>query len=238
MWPVVKYIIKNVFCTVIGIDAFLIKCRLAGHNINQTHFKVSYAVQTFVFLYQVLGIVNLNWFSRERLFIFVFGGEDGTVEPEEMERWNLWSALVAKHIYDKFGFIRGTVVMMAFDDYDLQSLVLDDEGKQTKIQARTTLAGDASRPLSSQQGSVQSRRLSGTENASSRPWCHGDEEGTSDGENGHPTTPVGTSFLRTGVLRYLSPRPTVEVHGHLVGKNLFRERDSAKSRSSRSDEDS
>jgi len=202
-WPAVRYICKNVCCTVIGIDAFLIKCRLAGDKINQTHFKVSYAVQTAVFLYQVLGIVNLNWFSRERLFIFVFGGEDGTVEPEEMERWNLWSALVAKHIYGKFGLIRGTVVMMAFDDYDLQSLVLDDEGKQTKIDTRATQAG--------------------TESANLAVWSHGDEGAISDGEHGHPTTPVGASFLRDGVLRYISHRPAVEAHGHLVGKNLFRE---------------
>merc|ERR1712228_951264 len=74
---------------------------------------------------------NLNWFVRERLFIFIFGGQDGNLDNEEAARADVWNALIAKRIYAHFGFWRFLVVMLGFDDYDFQMLVLevDEENK-------------------------------------------------------------------------------------------------------------
>merc|ERR1712182_195584 len=124
VWPMVKYVCGVMVCFVIGLDAFLVKYRMAVHFIDTSDLDLGGLVHTFIFLFQILGIINLTWFSRERLCIFIFGGEDGNVEPEEKLRWDLWNAILAKAIYKRFGPGRGTVVMLGFDDYDFQSLVL------------------------------------------------------------------------------------------------------------------
>merc|ERR1712217_362566 len=86
-----------------------------------------------IFLFQMLNVVNLNWFVRERLFIFIFGGQDGNLDNEEAARADVWNALIAKRIYAHFGFWKFLVVMLGFDDYDFQMLVLEvDEQKQAR----------------------------------------------------------------------------------------------------------
>merc|ERR1719247_1850760 len=78
-----------------------------------------------IFLFQMLNVVNLNWFVRERLFIFIFGGQDGNLASEEAARSDVWNALIAKRIFQHFGFWRFLIVMSGFDDYDFQMLVLE-----------------------------------------------------------------------------------------------------------------
>mmetsp|Transcript_120428 Transcript_120428/g.269220 ORF Transcript_120428/g.269220 Transcript_120428/m.269220 type:complete len:412 (-) Transcript_120428:423-1658(-) len=136
VWPMVSYLCSLLVFLVIGLDAFLVKYRMASDFIDQGRFDATSLLHTFIFVFQVLGVVNLNCFVKERLFIFIFGGEDGNVEPEEKMRWDLWNALLTKNIYRQFGVLRGTVVMMGFDDYDFQSLVLDDHGKGSKLAAK------------------------------------------------------------------------------------------------------
>ena len=40
-------------------------------------------VMAVTFLFQVLGAVKINSFVRERLFIFLFGGQDGQLDHDE-----------------------------------------------------------------------------------------------------------------------------------------------------------
>lgn len=40
--------------------------------------------------------------------------------------------ILSERIFEEFGFFKGVVVMLAFDDYDFQKLVLDDAGKEEK----------------------------------------------------------------------------------------------------------
>jgi len=80
------------------------------------------------FLVQAMGVVNLNWFVRERLAIFTFAGEDGVLSREETARREVWHALLAKRVYEHFGLRMFLVVMLGFDDYDFQRLVLDPVG--------------------------------------------------------------------------------------------------------------
>merc|ERR1712023_592873 len=78
-----------------------------------------------MFLFQVLNIVNLNWFVKERLFIFMFAGSDGNLDNDEAARADIWNALIAKRIHSEFGFFKFLIIMLGFDDYDFQTLVLD-----------------------------------------------------------------------------------------------------------------
>jgi hypothetical protein len=134
--PVLKYLGGCLIYMVIGLDAFLVKYRLASKFIMSEELSIWNLMCTLIFLVQVLGIVNLNRFCKQRLFILIFGGEDGNVEPEEKLRWEVWKCFLTKNIYKTFGFFHGTVIMMGFDDYDIQSLVLDDDKKASSPAAR------------------------------------------------------------------------------------------------------
>lgn len=135
--PLVKYIALLAFAILVGLDSFLVKYRMAERFINQEKIDFHGFLGTVIFLTQVLGVVNLNWFVRERLFIFIFGGEDGNLDSDENARIAVWNAILAKKIYTEFGPLRGTIVMLGFDDYDFQSLVLDDANKKDKMRGKS-----------------------------------------------------------------------------------------------------
>merc|ERR1711972_812899 len=80
----------------------------------------------FQFLVQVLGIVQLGPFVRKRLFRFVFGGEDGVMQDEEIELMETWNALLAKRIHRELSFPQFVAVMTSFSDEDFQSLVMNE----------------------------------------------------------------------------------------------------------------
>merc|ERR1711879_637767 len=120
----VSYLITRLMCLIVGFDAFLVKFRMASVYIDEEEVSYDAVLGAVIFLFQILCVVNLNWFVRERLFIFTFAGEDGTLDSDERARVEVWNALIARRIYEQFGFWRFLVVMLGFDDYDYQMLVL------------------------------------------------------------------------------------------------------------------
>lgn len=129
VWPIITYIFKLVFCLCIGFDAFLVKFRMAEQFINNKdddEMSAQSLLGACIFLFQILGVVNLNFFVRLRLFIFIFGGEDGNFDIDEKARTDVWNAMLARKIFQEHGPIKGTVIMLGFDDYDFQLLVLED----------------------------------------------------------------------------------------------------------------
>jgi len=102
-----------------------VKLRLVAAHVDGQSLKYDGLLAIAVFLFQILNVVNLNWFVRERLFIFIFGGQGGNLSNEEAARADVWNALIAKRIYVHFGFWRFLIVMLGFDDYDFQMLVLE-----------------------------------------------------------------------------------------------------------------
>merc|ERR1712113_379071 len=127
LWPMVSYVATRIAALVLGFDAFLVKLRMVTSYADRESLEYDSLLVVVIFLFQMLNVVNLNWFVRERLFIFIFGGQDGNLDYEEAARADVWNALIAKRIYDHFGFWKFLVVMLGFDDYDFQTLVLEVE---------------------------------------------------------------------------------------------------------------
>jgi len=127
--PLIYHVITTILCLIFGFDSFLVKYRLAAFYVMAEHVSVMTLLGAFTFLFQILGVVNLRTFAKERLFLFVFAGEDGDLQIEEKTRWEVWLCILTKRIYAEFGWFRGLAIMLGFDDYDFQKLVLD-EGKQ------------------------------------------------------------------------------------------------------------
>jgi len=128
--PLLKYIVTRLLCAVIGFDAFLVKFRAASRGVMQPFPSALDMFAVVLFLFQVLGVVNLTWFVRERLFLFIFGSENGDMTNEQKARQIVWNAMVARKIWQEFGLFHFLVVMLGFDDYDFQVLAM--EGKKTK----------------------------------------------------------------------------------------------------------
>merc|ERR1712086_773717 len=98
-----SYIATRVAALIIGFDAFLVKLRMVARFADAKVVHTDALLAIAIFLFQMLNVVNLNWFVRERLFIFIFGGQDGNLCNDEAARADVWNALIAKRIYVHFG---------------------------------------------------------------------------------------------------------------------------------------
>mmetsp|Transcript_27911 Transcript_27911/g.65573 ORF Transcript_27911/g.65573 Transcript_27911/m.65573 type:complete len:110 (+) Transcript_27911:882-1211(+) len=106
-------------------------------------------------------------FVRERLFIFVFAGEDSQMEPKEIARKEIWNSLLAMKIFERFGLWRSIAIMLSFDDTDFQRLVLNEKAKDGQLlePANAAEKGGAK--------NAASRSSSGYESSDDehRRWC-------------------------------------------------------------------
>jgi len=93
-----------------------------------------------------MGIIQLRWFVTARLFVFMFGGEDGSLDFDEMAVRDVWQALCCKTVYGHFGTWRGTQVMLGFDDYDFQKLAFEDDELSIRKEAMDLVSEDGDSP--------------------------------------------------------------------------------------------
>jgi len=119
------YILTRVFCFIIGLDAFLVKFRETNSlYVDKEDFTFSAFFGSVTFLFQVIGVVNLSFVVRSRLFFFIFGGEDCAVSSKDKATEWLWNAMLARKIWNSNNFPRFLIIMLSFTDYDIQHLLL------------------------------------------------------------------------------------------------------------------
>jgi len=129
IWPAVRYVVFRIVFAIIGFDAFLMKLRLVGSGVVAANPSFVQILHFVLFLFQVLGVVSLTWFVRERLFLFIFGSENGDMTNEQKARMIVWNAMIAQKIHEEFGLFKFLIIMLGFDDYDFQVLVMDETGE-------------------------------------------------------------------------------------------------------------
>jgi len=149
----------------VGFDMFLMKLRIVTAAAKQQELTIIDFLPTLQFLIQVVGVVQLGIYTRKRLFTFIFGGEDGVMQPEEFVKLETWNALLAKRIYgdgtSARSIVKFLVVMLSFSDMDFQSLVLNDrnaaEQKAHKAaqQSYGPLSGDEAESLKKENGQLK-----------------------------------------------------------------------------------
>jgi hypothetical protein len=111
---------------IIGLDAFLIKVRLANHMIMDGNCKLKDVMGCIILLNQILGVCQLSKTIRNRLYRFVFAGEDGMMTDNERVRQDVWEALVAERIFEMFPVPKAVALMLSWCDDDFQMLALND----------------------------------------------------------------------------------------------------------------
>mmetsp|Transcript_68706 Transcript_68706/g.212423 ORF Transcript_68706/g.212423 Transcript_68706/m.212423 type:complete len:371 (-) Transcript_68706:77-1189(-) len=120
------FIVSRLACFVIGFDAFILKCHESKQFIESERLRISDIWVGLIFLKQVLGIVQLYVVVRERLFVFIFAGEDGIMQPVENAKKKVWNAMVAREIFRKLSTAKAVAVMLSFSDMDFQRLVFNE----------------------------------------------------------------------------------------------------------------
>jgi len=125
------WILTVILGFMVGFDTFLMKMRVVALKASAKTMSTAVVLPCMQFLVQVLGVVQLGPFVRKRLFVFVFGGEDGIMQDEELELMDTWNALLARRMYEDLGGHKYLAVMLSFSDEDFQSLVFN-ENKEVK----------------------------------------------------------------------------------------------------------
>lgn len=123
-----------VFCFIVGFDTFLMKLRVVSAAANKESADITSILAIVQFLIQVLGVVQLGPFTRQRLFTFIFGGEDAIMQDEETALMHTWNSLLAHRMYRELEFKEFIAVMASFSDADFQSLVLNENAEQKKAE--------------------------------------------------------------------------------------------------------
>jgi len=132
-------IISRAFCFVIGFDSFLVKFREGANQFiistpesDKTHFELAYFVGAAMLLNQILGVVQLGWMIKERLFRFVFAGEDGIMSSSELVKRDTWNAQIAETLFTAYrNPIDKLTMLLTFSDDDFQRLTLHERKKGT-----------------------------------------------------------------------------------------------------------
>merc|ERR1711939_1196148 len=73
-----------------------------------------------------MGMVHVTELLRDRVFRVFFGGTDSWIDYEEQIRMDAYLTRLAKKIWGLPSRWRALMVLLTFDDDDLQSLVLEE----------------------------------------------------------------------------------------------------------------
>lgn len=134
-------VISRVICFIIGFDSFLVKFREGANQFiistpesDKTQFQFAYFVGAAMLLNQILGVVQLNWMVRERLFRFVFAGEDGIMSSNELVKKDTWNAQIAETLFTSYSnCIDKFTMLLTFSDDDFQRLTLHERKKDKDL---------------------------------------------------------------------------------------------------------
>ena len=84
------WFVSVIFSFIIGFDTFLMKLHVVSVKAESEVAAFMIVIPCMQFLVQVLGVVQLGPFVRKRLFIIIFGGEDGILQEDELELMDTW----------------------------------------------------------------------------------------------------------------------------------------------------
>jgi hypothetical protein len=138
-------VVSRVLCFIIGFDSFLVRFREGANQFivstpesDKTEFQFGYFIGAAMLLNQILGVVQLNWMIKERLFRFVFAGEDGIMTRGELVKKNTWNAQIAETIFASYSnYVDKLTMLLTFSDDDFQRLTLHERVNNKGVESST-----------------------------------------------------------------------------------------------------
>jgi len=122
----------------VGFEAFMVKFTIASNTVSTGTDWLGVLFAALSFLNQVLGVVNVHQFSRRRLFVLIFGGEDGFMSRREEMVAATWLGMLAERMWLHAGTKSPQIawflaLALSYGDSDFQRLVLNEEAKKLRI---------------------------------------------------------------------------------------------------------
>lgn len=121
----------------VGFEAFMIKFVHASQEVSTANSELAALFVSVAFLNQMLGVINVHKFSRRRLFVFIFGGEDSFLSEHEERVAATWLGMLAEKMWEaaehrvpRLAWF--LAVALSYGDSDFQKLVLNEEAKRKK----------------------------------------------------------------------------------------------------------
>jgi len=131
MTAVPVIVISHLLFFIFGFEAFLVKFRQVDKFLTDTEHQGMAVLQLAAFMNQMMGIVMLPIYTKNRLFKFIFGGVDNFLNTDEQYRQDVWKATFMQRVWVASGrkVIPFCSVALTFTDEDFQKLVLDTKQK-------------------------------------------------------------------------------------------------------------
>lgn len=116
----------------VGLDCFLFKFRALKERVltGSSELKLWNIMPVLLFLNQITGVVQLSTSIRQRLYRFVFGGEDGIMSESEINRRKVWEAMVVEQMFANYPFLQAVSLVLTWNDNDFQQLVLNEKATE------------------------------------------------------------------------------------------------------------
>jgi len=131
---IIYFLVTRLVFAFVGFDAFLFKLQTVSLSIKDTLNDgtsldfgevLSLSLLALAFLQQILGIVQLGWFVRMRIFSFIFAGEDGQLSAQEEALKETWESMLAQRIWRDLPPKQALAAYLSYSDYDFQKLALE-----------------------------------------------------------------------------------------------------------------
>lgn len=127
----IMFAVRTPLAWMIGLDSFLIKVRLAKDMIEDKQCTMKDMMGVIILLNQILGVVPIAKTIRNRLYRFVFAGEDGMMTEKESIRQDVWEAKIAERIFREYTYWpQACALLLSWCDDDFQMMCLNDEEDQ------------------------------------------------------------------------------------------------------------
>jgi len=126
------FVLTRSLCGIIALGSFSVKMLAVGLQVaNPDHGVVLPCMHIGALLNQCMGCVLLESLLQDRLFLFIFGGQDTDYQDEEKALRYVYQCRVVKQIWMNFWAtnmkFKAIVLLATLDHYDLQRLLIDDQ---------------------------------------------------------------------------------------------------------------
>jgi len=149
----VYFFSKCAGCALAAIGAFAIKLLAVSLKLMNPSYSLLYRLGNVAALMnQCMGCVIMEIVLQDRLFLFVFGGQDAMYKDREHAYKNVYECRVARQIWQDFWNkgrrLQAVVLLATFDHYDLQRLLIErlEDGNDLEVRVGGLLPIDEASP--------------------------------------------------------------------------------------------
>lgn len=141
------FLVKTFSCAIAAVAAFVVKLLAVGLRlINPQYYLIYRGACAIALMNQCVGVILLEVVLQDRMFLFVFGGQDAAYRDDERALKNVYEARLARAIWldywAKGERLKAIVLLATFDHYDLQQLIIEDVNVEEEHGFETLLEED------------------------------------------------------------------------------------------------